>query len=139
MHNQARSWDCHVTAESIAADLSGVYQRVSRAPPDEVTGGDVIHIQPRIKAASKNKYPLWRFRISGAPLSPLLYKQGDYWFAEIDHLNVYSEGFTKEEAISELETHIRHFRKYYNQASEQQLVGLARVLKDRFSRLTMSE
>lgn len=120
------------TAEDI---FSGYMSNPSRDYSSEKTGADVLDICASIETHRKKKYPLWNFFTGVKPLSALLHSEGEYWFAEIDELNVSSEGFSPREAIDDLDEHIRYFIDFYRSVDDAELTDFARALREKYLRI----
>lgn len=89
--------------------------------------------------------PLWTISSEGKKLKPKkpikvhVYKDGEFYFAENETLDVYSVGTSVRETIENLEAHIIYFWEHYNNLSREQATGLAVKLKDIYSNLFVEE
>jgi hypothetical protein len=112
----------------------------ARAREDDSTGADIIDINDLLAIHNTGKkYPLWNLRVNDAPLSAWVRLEHGHWLAELEWLNVYGEGASPQEAISELEIHIDHFRKSYANETSDQLTEYAYELKIRYSHINSCE
>jgi hypothetical protein len=136
MSNHAYEIDRLGTAEDA---LSKRIQKLSRNSLSEKTGADVLDISSRIDQRGKKKYPLWHFSLGNKPLSAVVHRDGGFWFAEIDELDVSSEGESPRDAIAGLDHHIRYFVGFYSNVSEDELTDYACKLKKKFLDISFEE
>ena len=87
------------------------------------------------------KFPLFRLTVSGRtyfppkPIGIQVTRDGVWFFAANETLNVVGTGGSFEEAILDLEHHIVHFWQYYRSLQDSQVTGDAIRLKSIFSNL----
>ena len=87
------------------------------------------------------KFPLFQLTIFGRtflPSKPIginVTRDGAWFFAENESLNVVGTGGSIEEALLDVEHHIVHFWQYYRSLQDSQVTGDAVRLKKLFSNL----
>jgi len=87
------------------------------------------------------KFPLFQLTVSGRtyfpskPIGIQVTRDGAWFFAENEALNVVGTGGSFEDAILDLEHHIVHFWQYYRSLQDSQVTGDAVRLKNIFSTL----
>ncbi|MEW8072760.1 MAG: hypothetical protein AB2826_20270 [Candidatus Thiodiazotropha sp.] len=123
------------TGQEMYTELSEFPGRYCHPSQNDMTGADIVDISLHSEIFGKRKYPLWSFFVGKSPLTAWLHKDGDLWFAEIDDLNVLSEGTSPKEAIFYLEEDIRYFKNFYDEANKDQLTKYALQLQEKFAEL----
>lgn len=99
---------------------------------EEQTGGNILEFPEPAYAYIRKRYALWRFRVKNTPLSAVVTCQSGRWFAELDWLNLFGEGESPSDAISNLSDHIEHYVEFYSEARFDQLTADAIGIRDRF-------
>lgn len=89
--------------------------------------------------------PLWAvhageklFHVS-RPLRVHVFRDGDLFFAENETLLVCGTGESAWEAVEDLESHIIHFYKYYQELPPDGVIGDAKRLKDLYENLLIED
>ena len=65
----------------------------------------------------------------------LVRNEGEYWFAEIEFLNVIGEGNTPAGALDDLTLHIDHFLDFYTHQANENLTQFAQELKNCYEKI----
>ncbi|MEE9215772.1 MAG: hypothetical protein V3U54_13535 [Thermodesulfobacteriota bacterium] len=73
------------------------------------------------------------------PISVIIYRDGDLFFAENENLVVCGTGHTRQEALQDLSLHIIHFFEYYKKLGKSKLIGDALRLKELYQNLLVEE
>lgn len=114
--------------------FSGILSLFKSSRELEKTAADIFDPIVSISRKAK-KYPLWNVRTDDVPLSVDVRYENGFWFAELEWLNVHSEGASIYEAIQNLEKHIDHFIEYYADLDGDLLTEYALELQKRFSKV----
>ena len=99
---------------------------------EDLTGANIFEFSLPEFAKYDKKYALWKFVVNDAPLSAVVTPQGRRWFAEVDWLNLFGEGDSPSDAISNLSDHIEHFIEFYTAKPLDELTDHAIKTRDRF-------
>ncbi len=84
---------------------------------------------------------LWKININRKiyytpkPISVMIYRDGEFYFAENENLAVCGTGNTLENAIKDFCLHIIHFYNYYKKIDKNKLIGDALRLKRLYNKL----
>jgi hypothetical protein len=115
-------------------------------PSPPATGVGIIHLERFGRDEGIPKVaPLWAVHSEGKtlktsrPIKVNVFKDGDLFFAENETLLVCGIGDSAWEAVEELEMHIVHFWKYYNNLPENLVIGEAKRLKTQYKDLLIEE
>lgn len=105
---------------------------------------------PEVAYRETRKYApqfMWRLSVEGddklytsfKPISVNLHRNGNFYFATNDSLNICGNGNSIQEAIDDLASHIVYYFHYYGDLRDDQLTGDAIRLKHLYANLLVEE
>ena len=90
-------------------------------------------------------HPIWAMVIEGErrrlrkPVRLRVQREGDHFFAENESFEICGYGATRKEAVAEAVADIVYYCAFYSGLSEDEVVGNAKVLKDRYQYLIVDQ
>lgn len=115
-------------------------------PSPPATGVGIIQLEKYGRDEGIPKVaPLWAVHTEGKtlkasqPIKVNVFKDGNLFFAENETLLVCGIGDSAWDAVEDLEMHIVHFWKYYNNLPEDCVIGEAKRLKTQYKNLLIEE
>ncbi len=128
----------YATGDSSMHEDSPVYRNYLVPENKPETAADILNIT---SLASYGRgaivYPIWGVSIDRRTVSVCVYKEDGLWFAEIPWLNIFGEGDSPAVAIDDAKAHVQYFYDFYSSSSEDELIGLALILKERYSHVDL--
>jgi len=111
------------------------------APVIRLTAAELVDTDKGSRFISVIKKPVWGMTIENQykkfskPISLFIYKDGNYYFAENDTLDILSEGSSIQESIDNALAHIKHFYEYYLSLPDVKFTKKALELKSIYNNL----
>jgi hypothetical protein len=130
-----------------------IKERTEYMPENYKSSGDSVvatspEIDPQETFREQTRYqptPIMRLQedtrkfYTPKPISVIIYRDEDLFFAENEKLVVCGTGYTRQEAVQDLSLHIIHFFEYYKNLDESNLIGDALRLKELYQDLLIEE
>ena len=137
MDNRALIYSYNNCHQETQTGFSKIHANFSKKEKEVKTGADIITADYLVERLREGKaYPLWNAKFKNVPLSALVSYEAGHWFSEVAWLDLIGEGESPQIAIEDLERQIDYFISYYSNESQENLVGFALELRDRFLKIT---